>query len=307
MSHKDHSHSITRYAWISIGAALLTITLKGIAYFLTGSVGLLSDALESFVNLAGGLMLLAMLSIASRPADEEHAYGHTKAEYFSSGAEGALILLAAAGIFVTAIQRLLNPQPLEQIGIGLLISIIATLINFIAAYYLLKVGKRENAIALEANAHHLLTDVWTTIGVLIGVGLVSLTGWLRLDPIIALIVGANIVWSGIKLVRRSVYGLMDTALPEPEQNLIRGILDKYGSEEVQFHALRTRQSGRRRFVSFHVLVPGNWTIQAGHQMLEKIEIEIQQALENITVFTHLEPLDDPISWDDIHLDRTNLK
>jgi len=305
MSDPKKPTSINRFAWLSVIAAVLTISLKTIAYILTDSVSLLSDALEAFVNLAGAIMLLAMLTIASRPADEEHAYGHTKAEYFSSGAEGTLILFAALGIIISAVLRLINPQPLEKVGLGLAISTIAGLINLGVAQFLLRVGKKENAISLEANSHHLMTDVWTTAGVLVGVTLVALTGWLRLDPIIALMVGANIIWSGIKLVRRSALGLMDTALPEDEQRIILTTLEKFQNNAIHFHAVRSRQSGMRRFVSFHVLVPGNWNIQDGHHLLETIENEIRQELDNVTVFTHLEPLEDPVSWEDISLDRSD--
>jgi len=295
--------SINRFAWLSVAAAVITISLKLLAYILTDSVSLLSDALEAFVNLAGAIMLLAMLTIASRPADEDHAYGHTKAEYFSSGAEGMLILFAALGIIISAVLRLINPQPLDKVGLGLAISTIAALINLGVAQFLLRVSKKKNAISLEANAHHLMTDVWTTVGVLVGIIFVVLTGWLRLDPIIALMVGANIIWTGIRLVRKSAQGLMDTALPEAEQRIVLNSLKKFQTNEVHFHAVRSRQSGMRRFVSFHVLVPGNWSIQDGHQLLETIENEIRQRLGNVTVFTHLEPLEDPTSWEDINLDR----
>jgi cation diffusion facilitator family transporter len=295
--------SLTRFAWLSIAAALLTILLKAAAYFLTGSVGLLSDALESFVNLAGAIMALAMLTIAARPADEDHLYGHSKAEYFSSGVEGTLILLAAVSIAGAAIQRLITPRPLEQIGLGIAVSLGASLINLVVARILLIASKRDNSITLEANAQHLMTDVWTSVGVTIGVGAVILTGWDRLDPIVALIVAANIIWSGIHIVRKSVLGLMDTALPVDEQLIVQKVLDKHMQKHVQYHALRTRQSGSRRFVSLHVLVPGNWTVQRGHQLLERIEADIRQVLPSVTVFTHLESLNDPASWEDIALDR----
>jgi cation diffusion facilitator family transporter len=295
--------SLTRFAWLSIGAAVLTIGLKSVAYFLTGSVGLLSDALESLVNLVGGMMALAMLTIAARPADEDHAYGHSKAEYFSSGVEGTLILIAAISIVVAAIPRLITPKPLEQIGLGLAVSVAASLVNLGVALILLRASKLYNSITLEANAHHLMTDVWTSVGVLVGVGLVALTGWQRLDPIVALIVAANIVWSGFNIVRKSALGLMDTALPIKEQTLLKNILDKYTKDGVEYHALRTRESGARQFVSFHVLVPGKWSVQRGHKLLESIEAEIRQAMPSATVFTHLESLNDPASWDDTNLDR----
>ena len=210
--------SLTRFAWLSIAAAILTIVLKAIAYWLTGSVGLLSDALESFVNLVGALMALAMLTIAARPADEDHAYGHSKAEYFSSGVEGTLILIAAVSIGVAAIQRLITPKPLEQIGLGLGVSIVASLVNLFVALVLLRASKKHNSITLEANAQHLMTDVWTSAGVLVGVGAVALTDWERLDPIVAFLVAGNIIWSGVRIVRKSVLGLMDTALPVEAQN-----------------------------------------------------------------------------------------
>ncbi|HMU91647.1 MAG TPA: cation diffusion facilitator family transporter [Anaerolineales bacterium] len=294
---------LTKFAWLSIGAAIFTITLKTIAYFLTGSVGLLSDALESIVNLVGAVMALAMLTIAARPADEDHAYGHTKAEYFSSGVEGALILIAAASIIIAAIPRLINPQPLEQVGLGLGVSVAASLANLLVALVLLQASKKHNSITLEANAHHLMTDVWTSVGVLAGVGLVVLTGWERLDPIVAFVVAGNIIWSGFRIVRMSALGLMDTALEPDEQKLVKNVLSSYTKNNVEYHALRTRQSGARRFVSVHILVPGKWTVQRGHRLLESIESDIRKALPNVTVFTHLESLNDPASWDDTNLDR----
>jgi cation diffusion facilitator family transporter len=295
--------SLTRFAWLSIAAAILTIGLKAIAYQLTGSVGLLSDALESFVNLAGALMALAMLTIAARPADEDHLYGHSKAEYFSSGAEGMLILVAAISIGIAAVQRLMTPKPLEQIGFGIGISIVASFVNLAVGLVLRRAGKQYNSITLEANAKHLMTDVWTSAGVLVGVGAVALTGWVRLDPIVALVVAGNIVWSGFQIVRNSVLGLMDTALPVEEQITLQKVLDQHLQTGVQYHALRTRQSGARRFISLHVLVPGEWTVQRGHQLLERIEADIRLALPTAAVFTHLESLNDPASWDDMALDR----
>ncbi len=295
--------SLTRFAWLSIAAAILTIGLKAIAYQLTGSVGLLSDALESFVNLAGALMAFAMLTIAARPADEDHLYGHSKAEYFSSGAEGMLILVAAVSIGIAAVQRLMTPKPLEQIGFGIGVSIVASFINLAVALVLRQAGKQYNSITLEANAKHLMTDVWTSAGVLVGVGAVALTGWERLDPIVALVVAGNIVWSGFQIVRNSVLGLMDTALPVEEQITLQKVLEQHLQTGVQYHALRTRQSGARRFISVHVLVPGIWTVQRGHQLLERIEADIRHALPTAAVFTHLESLNDPASWDDMALDR----
>jgi cation diffusion facilitator family transporter len=304
MTHFTNRASLTRFAWLSIAAALATIGLKTAAYFFTGSVGLLSDALESGVNLVGALMALSMLTVAARPADESHAYGHSKAEYFSSGVEGTLILVAAGSIAFTAVKRLITPQPLEQVGLGLAVSVVASLINLGVAMVLLRAAKANNSITLEANARHLMTDVWTSAGVLVGVGLVAVTGWMRLDPIVALVVAANIVWSGFHIVRDSVEGLMDSALPSKDQALIQKVLDSYQENGIEFHALRTRQSGARRFVSMHVLVPGDWSVQEGHILVEQIESEIRATLSNVTVFTHLEPLEDPLSWADVSLDRT---
>lgn len=295
--------TLTKFAWLSIGTALFTMALKALAYWLTGSVGLLSDAMESLVNLAGAIMALAMLVVAARPADEDHAYGHGKAEYFASGVEGALILIAAISIGVAAIDRLVTPKPLEQIGLGLIVSVLASLANLLVALILLKAAKRYHSVSLEANAHHLLTDVWTSAGVLVGISLVAITGWQRLDPLVALAVAANIVWTGIHIMRKSALGLMDTALPAEELNLVHQVLDGHRQTGVEYHALRTRRAGTRRFVSLHVLVPGEWSVQQGHELLECIEADIRKALPNVTAFTHLEPLNDPCSWDDVALDR----
>jgi cation diffusion facilitator family transporter len=294
---------LTRFAWVSIAAAVFTIVLKAAAYGITGSVGLLSDAIEAVVNLIGGIMALSMLTVAARPADEDHAYGHSKAEYFSSGVEGGLIVVAAVSISATAVPRLLAPKPLSQIGIGLAISMAATLVNLVVSLLLLRVGRKHNSITLEANAQHLLTDVWTSVGVLVGVGLVALTGWQRLDPVVALIVAANIIWTGIRILQRSILGLMDTALSADDVAAVREVLDHYLGEGIQFHALRTRQAGSRKFVSVNVLVPGGWTVHRGHELLERIEGDIRLALPDSSAFTHLESLDDPASWDDQTLER----
>ena len=295
--------SLRRYAWLSIAAAIATIALKAVAYLVTGSVGLLSDALESFVNLAGALMALWMLSLAARPPDANHAYGHGKAEYFSSGVEGGLILIAAISIGIAAVDRLLNPRPLEQVGLGLGVSVVASAINLGVSLVLMRAARQYDSITLKANAHHLMTDVWTSAGVLLGVGLVVLTGWLWLDPLVALAVAANIVWTGTKIVHASVQGLMDVALPADEQEKIRSVLEGYASDEVHYHALRTRQSGPRRFVSVHILVPGAWSVMQGHELVERIEADLRAALPMLSVLTHLEPLEDPAAHDDLDLDR----
>lgn len=305
--HKDqvaNRSSLTRFAWLSIAAALATISLKTGAYVLTGSVGLLSDALESLVNLAGAIMALIMLTIAARPPDESHVYGHSKAEYFASVTEGILVLGAAAGIIGAAVNRLLHPRELEQLGLGLVVSVAASLINLVVARVLLRVGKERRAISLEADAHHLMTDVWTSAGVIGGVTMAGVTGWSFLDPAVAIVVALNIIWTGFQLVGRSVSGLMDAALPGQEQSLIQNVMQKYQSRGVSFHALRTRQAAARRFMSVHMLVPGEWTVHDAHHVAEDFETDIRAALGGVvTVFTHIEPVEDELSMEDIFLDR----
>jgi cation diffusion facilitator family transporter len=290
------------FAWLSLAAAILVICLKSVAYWLTGSVGLLSDALESVANVVGAGAALIALTIAARPADEDHQYGHSKAEYFSSGLEGGMILAAALAIAAIAVERLLHPQPLERIGVGLAISGVATVVNLIVAQTLLAAGRRHDSIALEADARHLMTDVWTSVGVLFGVGAVMATGLEWLDPAIALVVAANIVRTGISLMRRSVSGLMDSAMESDEQRVVHEILERYRAEGVEYHALRTRRAGARRFIDFHVLVPGAWTVQRGHDMLERIEADIRAHFANASILTHLEPIEDAAAWNDVALD-----
>jgi cation diffusion facilitator family transporter len=296
--------SLARFAWLSIGAAIATIALKTLAWRMTGSVGLLSDALESIVNLAAAVMTLVMVTIAARPPDEDHAYGHGKAEYFASGLEGALILVAAGGIIWTAADRFAHPRALERLGLGLAISVGASLVNLAVGRVLIRTGEARHSIALEADGHHLMTDVWTSAGVLAGIGAVGLTGWQRLDPLVAIAVALNIVWTGVQLVRRSALGLLDTGLAAVERRALEEILARHAGEHVQFHALRTRQAGSRRFVSVHVLVPGAWTVQRGHALLEDIERDLRAAIPNLTVTTHLEPIEDSVSFEDQELDRS---
>lgn len=293
---QSNHRTLARFAWLSIAAALVTIGLKIFAYFLTGSVGLLSDAMESVVNLFGALMALWMLTLAAQAADEKHPYGHSKAEYFASGAEGGLILLAAAGIAFAAIERLLNPRPLEQVGIGLGVSVAASFVNFLVARILLAAGKKHNSITLEADAHHLMTDVWTSAGVLVGVGGVTLTGWGWLDPAVALLVSANIIWTGVSLVRRSVDGLMDVVLPMHEQEMIAKVMDTFRQKNIEFHALRTRQAAAHRFVSVHMLVPGTMTVHDAHHLAEDFERELSAILVNTHITTHIEPIEDENSF-----------
>jgi len=295
--------SLTKFAWLSIAAALITILLKMGAYYLTGSGGLLSDAIESGINLAAAVMALGMLTIAARPPDESHMHGHGKAEYFSSIVEGVLILVAAGGIAWAAAERLLHPRLLEDVGLGLAISSAAGLVNFVVARILLNAGRQNNSITLEADAHHLMTDVWTSVGVIAGVGLVALTKWSILDPLVAFALAANIIGTGINLVRRSVEGLMDASLPEAEQQAVENALQKYRERGIQFHALLTRQGASRRFVSMHVLVPGRWTVHHAHHLAEDIERDIRAEVGDAVVFTHLEPVEDEISMDDIAIDR----
>jgi cation diffusion facilitator family transporter len=295
--------ALSRLAWLSIAAALGTIALKTLAWALTGSVGFLSDAAESCVNLAAAIMALLILQWVARPPDAEHMYGHEKAEYFSAGVEGTLICIAAAAIGWFAVGRILDPVALHDVGVGVVVSVGAAALNFAVARTLIHAGRRHRSLTLEADGRHLMTDVWTSAGVVAGVAGVAVTGWNLLDPLIALAVAANIVITGIRLMRRSAGGLMDRALPPDELAQVREVLARYESRDVQFHALRTRQAGRRSFVSFHVLTPGSWTVQQGHELLERVEADLRQELAHVTVFTHLEPIDDPVSFADVDLDR----
>lgn len=295
--------SLTRFAWLSIAAALATIALKGLAWWLTGSVGLLSDALESFVNLAAAIVALWLLKVAARPPDDEHSFGHDKAEYFASGIEGIFILAAATGIALTAVPRFLHPEPLQQVGWGLAVSAVAALVNLVVGQILIRAGKAHHSITLEADGQHLMMDVWTSAGVIAAVALVAATDWLRLDPLIAIAVAAHICLTGVRLMRRSVSGLMDSALPREERDRVQAILERHRAAGVDYHALRTRQAGHRRFVYFHLLVPGAWSVEKGHNLMEDIEGEIRASLPYATVIAHLEPVEDPSSYQDVNLDR----
>jgi cation diffusion facilitator family transporter len=299
MSHSGAS----KFAALSIAAALATISLKTLAWWLTDSVGLLSDAIEGTINLAGATVALAMISLAARPPDEEHAFGYSKAEYFSSGLEGTLILIAAVGIGFLAVERLITPRPLEHVGAGLVVSAAASLINYMVARRLYEAGRHYRSIALEADARHLMTDVWTSAGVIAGVAAVWLTGWERLDPLIALAVAANIVWSGYRLMQRSIHGLLDRALPTDQLRALDSVLDRYRARGIDFHALRTRQAGARSFVTLHVLVPADWTVAQGHSLAHEVERDIREALPDAAVLTHVEPLGYPESYQDADLDR----
>jgi cation diffusion facilitator family transporter len=287
-----------------VAAAVATIGLKTLAWYLTDSVGLLSDALESIVNLAAALLALSMLRLAAAPPDEDHPYGFSKAEYFAAGIEGALIVLAAAGIFATAVPRLIEPRPLDAPVLGLALTVVASAINLAVATVLVRIGRREHSITLEADGRHLITDVWTSAGVIGGVALVFITGWLVLDPLVALAVALHIIWTGLRLMRRSWRGLLDAAISHEDTGEVTKLFIEYSKRHgVSFHALRTRQAGARRFISFHLLVPDAWTVLHAHQLSEEIEARIRSMVPNAAVFTHIEPISDPASYEDQGLDR----
>lgn len=295
--------NLTRFAWLSIAAAIVTIVLKTVAYWLTDSVGLLSDALESVINLVAAMFALWMLSVAARPADEGHPYGHTKAEYFSGALEGSLIGMAALSIGWTAAERLLQPRAIENVSLGLVISAVASILNLIVGRILIREGRASRSVTLEADGHHLMTDVYTSAGVIVAVFAVSFTGWYILDPIIALLVAVNILWTGFKVVRQSTTGLMDAAVSPEDLARITGVLDGYReSHKIDYHALRTRQSGARAFATVHILVPDDWTVQRGHELIEQIVGDIHAAVPGSNVLTHMEPLEDSLSMEDIELE-----
>lgn len=286
------------YMLLAIGAAVATIALKTAAWKLTGSVGLLSDAMESGVNLVAAIGAYWALTLTSKPANRKHHYGFFKAEYFSSGLESVLILVAALAIIYAAAGRLQQPEPLEQLGIGLGLSFMATALNALVALILMKASRRFHSITLRADAQHLLTDVWTSFGVVLGIGLVKVTGLTIFDPLIAIAVAVNILFIGWKLLHETASGLLDRSLPDEEQAMLESLLASHESEEIGFHALRTRVAGSRRFIAFHVMVPGRWTVQAGHDLCEQLELEIVTALDRVHVLTHLEPIEDQKSLDD---------
>lgn len=293
------ARDLTRFAWLSIAAAVVTIGMKTTAWMMTGSVGLLSDAAESVVNLVAGVVALIALKVAAAPASERYTYGRTKAEYFSAAIEGMMIFVAAAVIIVSAVERFLNPRPLDNVGIGLVISIVASVVNGAVAIVLLRAGRRYRSLTLTADGHHLMTDVVTSVGVVVGVGLVWLTDWTRLDPIVAFAVGVNIIVTGIRLLLESMRGLLDVTLPEEENARLTEILRSHTTEETRFHGLQTRVSGRERYATVHVLVPDDWTVLAGHDFIEGIEREMREAVPGLVVLSHLEPISDPASYEDI--------
>jgi len=300
------NNSLKKFMYLSIAAACVTIGLKFFAYYLTKSMGLFSDALESIVNLIAAVIALVMLHISERPADEGHSFGHTKAEYFSSAIEGALILLAAFSIIWSAIPRLIHPILLENISVGLLVSLSASLVNLLVALILIKNGKKNNSLVLEADGKHLMTDVYTSVGVILAILLVKLLGdkYIILDPIIAILVALNIVWTGFQLIRRSANGLMDSAIPENEIKQITDYLNGLKDRDIEYHSLMTRQAGQRKFINVHLLVPGAWTVQQGHDLSEEVENHIEDMFdEPVTVSSHLEAIEDPNSMNDICIDR----
>ncbi len=295
-------HDLSRYAVISIVTSIVVIAMKMAAWWVTGSVGLLSDAAESLVNLVAAIAAFVALRVAARPADHSHNFGHTKAEYFSAVFEGVMIVLAAAVIIAAAVNRLIHPHELESVGIGLLISIVATTLNGAVGVLLLRTGKKHRSLTLEADGKHLLTDVWTTVGVVVGVFLVAVTGWLPLDPIIAIAVAVNILVVGAGLVRRSGSGLMDSALPSGERAGIDAVLNRYRRQGIDFHDIRTRESGRQQFLQMHMLVPGAWSVQRAHDMSEQIETELRDDFGHLAITIHVEPLDDPRAYETWRLD-----
>ncbi|WP_052462400.1 cation diffusion facilitator family transporter [Nigerium massiliense] len=280
---------LLRFAWLSVFAALATVVIKGVAASLTGSVGLLSDAMESCVNLVAAVVALWALRLSDKPADHNHDFGHGKAEYVSSAVEGALIFVAAAAIIVSAIRRFLVPEPVEELGLGLALSVGASVLNGVVGLVLIRTGKKHRSITLEADGRHLLTDVITSVGVIVGIGLILLTGWQVLDPIVAIIVGLNILVTGYKLVRRSIVGLLDAALPPEEVAAIRGAIDQQGGQEVELVDLRTRESGRQRFVQATIVVPGDWTVQRSHDVADAVEDAVDRELPGTQTVVHIEP------------------
>jgi cation diffusion facilitator family transporter len=289
--------NLTRFAWLSIAAAVVTIVLKTGAWYLTDSVGLLSDAAESGVNLVAAVAVLVALTVAARPADAGHQFGHTKAEYLSAVLEGVMIFVAAAFILWSAVRRFIDPVEIDNVGVGLAISMVASAVNGAVALVLLRAGRRHRSVTLVADGRHLLTDVWTSVGVLVGVLLVVVTGWLRLDPIVAFLVGLNIIWTGWQLIRQSVSGLLDRTLDPETQGVIDEVLAEFACDEVRFHAVRSREAGHRSFVSMHMLVPGTWSVWQGHDLVEEVEQRLLARIPHLEVSTHLEPIEDPRAYE----------
>ncbi|MCG7633615.1 cation diffusion facilitator family transporter [Gordonia McavH-238-E] len=302
VTRRTPRRDLSAFAVLSIATAIVVIGLKLIAWRITGSVGLLSDALESVVNLVAAVGAFVALRVAAKPADRSHNFGHTKAEYFSAVFEGVMIVVAAVVIIVTAADRLFHPQELEEVGVGLAISIGATAVNAVVGWVLIRAGRRHRSLTLEADGKHLMTDVWTTIGVVVGVFLVAATGWLPLDPLIAIAVAVNILVVGGRLVWRSGAGLMDAALPDDERATIDRVLAAHRADRIDFHDIRTREAGHERFVQMHMLVPGDWSVQRAHDLAERVEDELRSAVDGLNVTMHVEPINDPRAYEDWRLD-----
>ena len=294
--------NLARFAVLSIVTALVVFGLKLLAWWITGSVGLLSDALESIVNVVAAVGAFVALRVAAKPPDRGHNFGHTKAEYFSAVFEGVLIVVAAVIIVVTAIDRLINPRELEEVGLGLGISVGATVLNAAVGLILIRAGRKHRSLTLEADGKHLMTDVATTVGVLVGVFLVALTGWLPLDPLIAIAVAINIMVVGSRLVWRSGAGLMDSALPAEQRSAIDDVLDRHRADGIVFHDIRTREAGHERFLQLHMLVPGEWSVQRAHDLTEVVEDELHAAVPDLNITTHVEPVNDPRAYEDWRLE-----
>lgn len=281
---------LERFMKLSIATAVATIALKIVAAAVTGSVGFLSDALESGVNLVAAVVGFVAIKIAAKPADANHQFGHGKAEYVSALVEGAMIFVAAAMIIYTAIRRLLEPQPLEQPGLGLLLSLVASLLNLGVGFLLVRAGKQHRSATLQADGKHLLTDVWTSVGVIVGIGAVTLTGWLWLDPIIAFAVGLNILWTGYKLLKESLSSLLSESLPKKEHGQLDALLNELEDHhQVSFTSRRTVAAGRQRLVYLTMDVPGEWTVLHSHTIADRIEDAIDDLFPGAEVFIHVEP------------------
>ena len=302
MTHK--TQDLSRWALLSIAAAALTIALKMTAWLITDSVGLLSDAAESVVNLVAAVVAFVALKVAARPPDATHNFGHQKSEYFSAIIEGTCIAIAAVVIIASAVERLLHPKDIESAGVGLLISVIASVINGAVAWALIRAGRRHRSVTLEADGKHLATDVWTTAGILVAIALVAITGWNILDPIVAIVVAINILFVGGGLVGRATAGLMDKALPDEERAAVDAVLADFRSSEVNFHDVRTRESGHIRFVQLHMLVPGDWTVQQAHDLAERVESRLESSVDDVIPTIHIEPIGDPRSYEDWRLEET---
>ena len=296
------SPDLRKYAWLSIATALVTMLLKSGAWVITGSMGLLADAAESLVNLVAAVAALVAVTIAAMPADENHHFGHSKAEYFSAALEGILVVVAAGSIIYLAVDRLLNPRPLDSLGLGLALSIVSAVFNGVVGQVLIRVGRRHRSVALRADGTHLMADVYTSVGVVIGLALVWATGWEWLDPVIAILVGVHILVAGYRLISESTGGLMDASLSPEDNARIQEILDAHTEKgRIEFHSVRTRESAARQFMEMHMLVPGDWTVRRGHDVMEDLIDRINAEFPAMRVTGHLEPISDPRSYEDMHL------